>query len=453
MIFADALPQIKAFLRPARLTATTVALLTRLLAAFLYHPGRMSCAQAADAIRAEARHRAQLTRFLARRHWSKDWAVLTACADLLLRQEAKRQGSWLFVLDQTLCSQQGQKTENTFSSGNHSKRPKKSNRKQKKYAKRSCHCFVMGLLITPAGLRIPCCRCYYTQDYCKAKGLVYRKQTELAAQLIEQVAVPAGAEVVVLGDTAFEAKVIRTACQARAFVWIVPINPERVLAGPKPRPKVKSLSAGLVAEHFEAVRLPPGQGAYAAQQRAARCRVGPRAKPHTYWVHPERRAVHNVGDVLLVYSTKEQPRAGQAVRVQKVLMSNGRTLRAAEVVVLYNLRWQIELFFKELKSTLGFAQYRFRRFAQVEGWVQACLVAFCYLEWYRAVQRARPALADKERQWWQWQRCHGIAQVVSRQAHDHDLGRLLRWSSSKSGLKRLRQALRQALPPEFRQTG
>jgi hypothetical protein len=259
--------------------------------------------------------------------------------------------------------------------------------------------------------------------------------------------------VVVLGDTAFEAKGIRIACQKRSFVWIVPINPERVLAGDKPRPKVQSLAQGLSAEHFEAVRLFPGQGAYAAQQRAARCRVGPQAKPHTYWVHPEQRAVHNVGDVLLVFSTKEQPRAGQAVRVQKVLMSNGRSLRAADVVALYDVRWQIELFFKELKSTLGFAQYRFRRFRQVEGWVQACLVAFCYLEWYRALQRARPGLTDKQRQWWQGQRCHGIAHVVCRKAQDHDLSRLLRWSGTKSGLKRLRQALRRALPPECRQTG
>ncbi len=453
MIFADALPRIKTFLRPARLTATTAALLTRLVAAFLYHPGRMSCAQAAEAIRAEARHRAQLARFLARCHWSKDWAVLTACADLLLRQEAQPGGRWLFVLDQTLCSHQGQKTENTFSCGNHSKRPNKSKRKQKKYAKRSCHCFVLGLLITPSGLRIPCCRCYYTKDYCQAQRLVYHKQTELAAQLIEHLAVPVGAAVVVLGDTAFEAKIIRTACQKRAFVWIVPINPERVLAGPRPRPKVKSLAEGLVAEHCEAVRLTPGQGVYAAQQRAARCRVGPQAKPHTYWVHPEQRAVHNVGDVLLVFSTKEQPRPGQAVRVQKVLMSNERSLSTADVVALYDLRWQIELFFKELKSTLGLAQYRCRRFRQVEGWVQACLVAFCYLEWYRAGQRARPGLTDKQRQWWQGQRCHGIAQAVTRQAQDHDLSRLLRWSGSPSGLKRLRQALRRALPPEYRQTG
>jgi hypothetical protein len=453
VIFADTLPQIKTFLRPAALTASSCTLLIRVILAFLHHPRRMSATQAASAIRSQARHRAQVARFLARLHWSRDWAVLNAVAGLLLEAEARRQGTWLLILDQTYCGQQGQKTENTFSCGNRTRRPKKGQRYQKyKSAKRSCHGFVMGLLLTPSGLRIPSCRFYYTQDYCQAKKYVYKKQPELAAELIAQVAVPEGAQVVVLGDTAFEAKVIRAACAARGFVWIVPMNPERVLAGARPRPKVRSLLQGLTAEDFEAVRVMPGTGAYVAQRRASRCRVGPKAKARTYWVHPERRAVHNVGDVLLVFSTKEQPKPGQKVSVQKVLISNGVGLSAAEVVELYDLRWQIELFFKELKSTLGFAQYRFRRFAAVEGWVQACLVTFCYLEWQRARQLSRPEVPEKEKEWWRWQRSFGLAVAVAEHAEGQDLVRLFRWSGTKAGLKRLRQTLRLAQPLEYRKT-
>jgi hypothetical protein len=448
MIFTTSLPKIKAFLRPAHLSATTVALLVRLLSAFCQHPGRMSADAAAKAVRSQTRHRAQIARFLARSHWSKDWSLLQDVAGLLLQQEQRTDGLWLFLLDQTYCGQQGQKTENTFSRANYRPRAKKSNRKQKKHARRSCHGFVHGLLLTPSGFRLPCCRCYYTEDYCRAKNKSYRKQTELAAALIEELTVPAAARVVVLGDTAFEAQVIREACRQRDFVWIVPLNPERVLAGGKPRPKVRSLATGWTADDYQAVRLVPGQGAYAAQQRAARCRVGPQAKVRTYWVHPERRAVHNVGPVLLVFSTKEQPIPGQAVAVQKVLMTNGVEWTAAEVVALYSLRWQIELFFKELKSTLGFAQYRFRKFATVEGWVQACLVAFCYLEWYRAQQLGGQHLSDKEKQWWRWQRSHGVAARVTQQAEEHDLARLWRGTCTKTGLKRLRCVLRQALPTE-----
>ncbi len=101
MIFANSLPRIKSFLRPARLTASTAALLVRLIAAFLDHHGRMSASAAAQSIRSQARHRAQLARFLARCRWAKDWAVLQACAGLLLQQEACRDGTWLYILDQT----------------------------------------------------------------------------------------------------------------------------------------------------------------------------------------------------------------------------------------------------------------------------------------------------------------------------------------------------------------
>lgn len=445
MIFADALPKIKTFLQPAHLTAATASLLLRLIAAFLDHTGRMSCSQAAHAIRSQARHRAALARFLARQHWSQNWAVLHDVAGLLLEQEHRRDGTWVFILDQTYVGQQGQQTENTFSRANYRPRPKKSQRRQKKGAKRSCHGFVMGLLLTPGGLRIPCCRCYYTTRYCQTQKLPYRKQTELAAELIRTLVVPAGAPVVVVGDTAFEAHVIRQACQQRQWTWVVPINPERVLEGPKPRPQVKSLLAGMSAEPFVAVRLVPGQGAHAAQRRVARCRLGPKVKSRTFYVHAERRAVHNVGEVRLVFSTKEQPRPGQTVSVQKILMSNALTRSVAEVIEWYDLRWQVELFFKELKSTLGFAQYRFRQFAKVEGWAQACLVAFCYLEWYRARQAARRDLAAAAREWWGWQRSHGVCVVLRQEAEDHDLRRLLRWSGSRTGLRKLRRDLRAAL--------
>jgi hypothetical protein len=450
MIFADTLPKIKSFLRPAGLPASTVGLLLRLFVAFFDRRGRMSASAAAAADRSQARHRAASARFLARQHWSRDWRLLHDLAGLLLQQEANAPGTWLFILDQTYCGQQGQQTENTFSRANYRPRKKKGNRKQKKGAKRSCHGFVCGLLLTPRGLRIPCCRCYYTQAYCQAKGLTYQKQPDLAAALITDLAVPPGARVVVLGDTAFEAKAIRKACAGRGFHWVVPINPERVLAGDKPRPQVKSLAQQLTAADFQAVRLVPGQGPFAAQRRVARCRVGPKAKARTFYVHPERRAVHNVGDVLLVFSTKEKPQAQEAVRVQKVLLTDDVTLTAAQVVEWYDLRWQIELFFKELKGTFGLAQYRFVQFAKVAGWVQACLAAFCYLEWYRARQLARRDLPDKERDWWAWQRSHGLRLAVVQEAEEQELVQLYQQTGTPSGRRRLRRCLRTALPLEYR---
>ena len=57
-------------------------------------------------------------------------------------------------------------------------------------------------------------------------------------------------------------------------------------------------------------------------------------------------------------------------------MTNDEKLALRDVIELYQLRWQIELFFKELKSTLGLHHYRFKEFDKVETWVTLCLVTF-----------------------------------------------------------------------------
>lgn len=450
MMMMDALPGIKRFLQPANLPPTSLDLVIRMVSAFILHVGRMSASQAAEVIRSQARHRANLTRFLAQCRWSHNWTECLYMATLLLETEGRRGGTWLFILDQTYCSQQGQKTENTFSRANYRPRQRKGQRKQKKHTRRSSHGFVMGLLLTPSGLRLPVFRSYYTQAYCQQRQQPYLRQTELAAQLVRTVQVPEGAAVVVLGDTAFDAKDIRAACAERDWPWIVPCNPERVMEQAKPRPKVSSLASGLTADQFAEVRFLPGRGSFAPQRRVARCRLGPKAKARTFYVHQERQVVHSVGAVTLLFSTKRKPVDGKPVEVQKILMSNDVRRSAAVLVELYDLRWQIELFFKECKSTLGFHQYRFRRFAAVERWAEMCMVTFLYLEWYRACQVRKRGRSVAEKEWWRWQRSHGLCVVLRQEAEDHDVERMARWSQTRTGLKKLKRCLHAARPLEYR---
>lgn len=458
VIMQDALPKIKRFLKETGLSEMATRHVTGFLVAFVMHLGRMSAAQAATAIRIDPRHRAQLIRFLARNHWSRNWSLLGQLADLVLAHETRQFGRWLLLLDQTYNSQQGTKTENTFSHGQKSKSGKER-RRRKKSPSRRCHCFVMGLLLTPSGFRIPLCRSYYTQEYLAAKNkkrakrdaIPYRRQTELAAELVRTAPVPADAKMVVLGDTAFDAEAIHEVCRERGCTWIVPMNQERVLAAEKPRPKVWSLVSGLRARQFAPVRLTPGKGRFVAQRRVAACRIGPKVKSRTFYVHKERRDLHSIGEVQLVFSTTIEPQPGKPVAVQKILMTNNLSLSAAMIVELYDLRWQIELFFKELKSTLGFHQCRFQRFEKVEAWVELCLVAFVYLEWYRAEKLARRSLPPGRRKWWLWQRAHGLCVAVRQEAEEKELCRLANYSRTKSGLRRLKQILHAARPTEQRQ--
>src|SRR5262249_26617396 len=131
----------------AQLSASTVGLLTRLVVACL-HTLRSAC-QAADAVRIDPRHRAQLVRFLARQRWSEDFLALQRLADLILQSCLHEAGLWLFILDQTTHTTSGAHAQNTSSCRNTKRRKPNSKRKQKKTPPRLNHLFVFGLLVSP----------------------------------------------------------------------------------------------------------------------------------------------------------------------------------------------------------------------------------------------------------------------------------------------------------------
>ncbi len=329
VIMQDALPGIKRFLKVAGFKESTQRHVTGFIVGFVMHVGRMSAAAASNTIRMHPRHRAQAMRFLARECRTRDLAVLMQLSELLLSFEHRRSGRWLLILDQTYNTQFGRKTENTFSHGRREKSGK-DRRQRKQAARRRCHCFVMGLLVTPSGFRVPLYRSYYTPEYLKQKNqrraqrkqapLPYRTQTELAAELVRTAPIPAKAKVVVLGDTAFDADVVQEACRNKKYWWVVSMNQNRVLDGKKPRPEVWSLASAFQTQQFAPVKLIPGKGRYVAQRRAAACRIGRKAKTRTFYVHRERLTVHSVGEVQMIFSTMLQPQRGKPVEIQKILI-------------------------------------------------------------------------------------------------------------------------------------
>ena len=166
VMVADSVPGLKRWIGTLGLKDSAKLLVIRVVVAFLLHAGRMSCLRAAGAVRCEARHRAQISRFLARPRWRKLDINSILRRNLLEREAAD--GLFVFMIDATLVSQAGKKTENTFSTGNRKRRPCKGRRYGKtKHAGKNCHSFTMGLLITPSGMRIPFSKPYRTREYCK----------------------------------------------------------------------------------------------------------------------------------------------------------------------------------------------------------------------------------------------------------------------------------------------
>ena len=449
VIVADSLPGLKSWLAPLGLKDATRLLVIRVVVAFVLHAGRMSCLRAAGAVRSQSLHRAQISRFLARPRW-RNRDINSELRQALLARESG-QGRFVFIIDATLISRAGTKTENTFSTGNRRRRPCKGRRYGKyKHATKNCHSFTMGLLITPSGVRLPFCKPYRTEAYCKARRLEHRTTAEAAADLIRELPLPEGARVLVLGDTAYDAEVVHDACADRGYSWILPCNPERVLAGPKgQRPKVRSLLKDWSCWARRGIRLAPGQGDYAVYRRLSPHRIGPKAKPRTFYVHQERRQVHSVGEVRLVFSTTKKDLKTATPDDVKILMTNDLRLTAREVAEAYSLRWQIELMFKELKSTLGFHQYQFRGFDAVEGWAELALTAFLYLEWHRAQQMSRRDLSEEKREWWRHQRTYGLCQAVRSASEQKELEYIADRLETPGGIRKLKAIIRGSFAKEY----
>jgi hypothetical protein len=450
IIVTESASSLKTFIAKTSLHNLAQAFVLRLALTFIMRHGRMSCSQAVGCIASETFHRGQLTRFLARPRWQRD--DFNAPARLALLQMEATKGRFFFIIDATLTSQSGRKTQNTHSTGNRQRRPQKGRRYNKqKVNRKRCHSFTFGLLITPSGYRIPWQTPHYTKEYCAQKGLQHRTTAEAAADLIRSLPLPEGADVVVLGDTAYDANVVHEACQDRKYIWIVPANPERVYEGPTGnRPKVRSSLKDWESRSLKTIRLRASTGKYAKYRRLSKWRVGPKQKQRVYYAYQEERDVRSVGRVQLVFSTMKPDMKTATPDDVKILMTNALDLSVNEVIEMYSLRWQIELFFKELKSTLGFAQYSFEKFPAVEAWAQIAITTVLFLEHERAKRMQDRRLSKERRRWWAAQRLHGLCVAYRQECEVREIKYLSERIKTPGGIAKLKRLLAAAVPPEYR---
>lgn len=449
MVSESARP-LKRFIQRTGLSGFAQGMVFKMMLTFMMHLGRMTCSQAACSVAAEPVHRSQLTRFLARSRWQKQDFNAPVRTALLQMETGK--GTFIFIIDATLVSQAGLKTQNTYSTGNRKRRPKKGRRyNKKKVTFKNCHSFTFGLLITPSGYRIPYQIPHYTKEYCQQKGMQHRTTAESAAKLIRSLSLPEEAEVVVLGDTAYDAQVVRDACDDRRYAWIFPANPERVYEGPTGnRPKLRSRLTDWTNLSLKKIRLRASTGRYAKYRRLSKWRVGPKQKSRVYYAYQEKLAVRNVGRVQLVFSTMKPELKRATPDDVKILMSNATQLSVSEVIELYSLRWQIELFFKELKSTLGFSQYSFQQFEAVTAWAQIAITTVLFLEYTRARRLVDRRLTKERRQWWEAQRLHGLCHAFRKECDARELKYLSDRLKTAGGIAKMKRLLNAAAPAEYR---
>jgi Transposase DDE domain len=484
MILFDIPPSVQRFFAPIRagLSRPIANSLPVMVLALLLAPARRCLKTLAGAVLGRREHASTISRRLRNAAWrTRDWFVslynhlledVHRWERRVARQQPRRRRCWMAVIDTTYHSTHSECMENLILF-NRSRGP---NRRQVRQ-----HAFVMGFLITEYGMRIPLPRrSYYTQEYCRNHNRRYRTQVGLAAEMLQDICLPDDVELTVVFDSAFDANAVHRICRGRHFRAVFPLDPNRTLsAGPEVE------AAGLVGQkvvhwtrtwhqqEFTLLELQYANENHVFFRRRHRDNLRLAKTMRRYAVAARETTVSNLGTCLVVASYKENPSVTllpnqssnwwdyhrlpvpydrhQRPRPQrwhpKVLVCTDSSVTARQVVEWYEIRWQIELFFRELKSRMQFGCYVLKKFEAVERYLDLLLMGFLLLENERF-----QALRAGGRE----QRCVGEPAVQRRTTdalrsleslcHNWNVGILERCLRTETGRRRLLRRLRQAIP-------
>lgn len=259
---------------------------------------------------------------------------------------------------------------------------KYKNKRAKGIKKRSTksHLFTMGILIMPNGMRIPMPRySYYSKNYCKKNGMKYYTLHEHASAMIEycRSLVPKNADFAVVADGYYDSKIIFDTCNRANAVYVTVADSARVYAHKK-----KLYDKGLKKKKdAQTLNIIKGKEEYTKEHlRHASCSSG--KKKDTYNVASEILNLSKLGEIRVIYSWKKNNKKSNSDSY-KILFCSDTNIKVRKIIELYALRWQVEIFFRELKSEIGLCDYSGKEFRVQERFIDVCLLAFLFLEYYR----------------------------------------------------------------------
>jgi hypothetical protein len=410
-------PAVKSFFRPALpgLSKPIRRSLPVMVLALLLAPHRRCLKTLAGMVLGHREHVATVSRRLRNRLWkthawyTRLYQALWSETERWERQVAGgKQRHWMVVIDTTYHGTMSECMDNLICFSRYPNSRKRST---------ANHAFLMGLLLTDKGGRLPLPRkSYYTKKYCAQKRRRYRSLNDLAAAMLREVAVPEGVEVTVVYDSAFDAKQVHRAARKRGFREVFPLDPNRNLSGSQdtdgavlPGHKVVHWTKTWQRQEFTFLELQVANEDHVFFRRRHRDNLRRRKTERRYAAAARRATVSNLGACVVVASYKENPkvklRAGASAdwwachsgpviynrneRQQprrwhaKVLACTDPTATARQVIEWYEVRWHIETFFRELKSRLQLGCYVLMRFEAVERYLDLLLMGFLLLEQQR----------------------------------------------------------------------
>lgn len=407
-----------------------------LLSGYLLTPGKRSQSAVGREVLGGERAPSSISRRM-RRESFRTRDLMRAEMGRQIESEVARAGGeqevWFLCLD-GVASKRGGRTqvENAI-------KYKKKDRGRKGRSTKA-HLFIQGLLITALGMRIPLPRrSYYTKSYVRSqnrllalgqrpgKPLAHKTQVELAGMIIGELKLPANIRLVVLADEYFEGQKLTGLCRKKGYAYIAPVDSRRNFESGG---KLYARGKALPRTAYRKLALRQGEEDTASHRRHLPEGAGEKDR-RVYRFHSERRTVAGIGEVAVVYSWKRRrDRSGRLTSREtfKTLVCSAPQLLGEEdiekigamIVEFYEMRWPIEVFFRELKSDLGFSDYQGTDFRAFERHVDLVFLAFMFLEQMRRDESARTRSPIKRRELVA-KRTSGMKARLAREAHVADL--------------------------------
>ncbi len=291
----------------------------------------------------QRRTRQAISHFLEEELWNGASLLQQKALDTL-RKLGWRAGDRLYVaLDDTQQRKRGKKMDAVKKLFLHA---------EKVYA--PAHIFVTCVLIY-RGVVIPyAVRLWLPKEFSRGEGVPFQKLTEMAAEMLAQLALPGKGKVIALFDAYYLCPAVVQTCEARGWAYISMAKKNRNFfpqGRDRDKRKLSRYGRNVLRRDGRVVKV--GGKRHRVAERVGR--------------------LSKVGQVKLVFSR----RVGE--RAWVTLVTNRRNWSAKTVLSHYQQRWGIEVLFKMAKQHLGLGDYQFLRYRAIENYLRLVLLAYLLL--------------------------------------------------------------------------
>jgi len=305
-----------------------------------------------------------------------------------------------------------------------------------KKGRTSDHFFVMGILYFPdTNVRIPLPRrLYRTKGYCKKHKCKYRSQVQLAEMMIRNANLPADMQVTVIFDSYFPSEKVINTIRNKGYHFVCSVKDNRVSSSGNQLRLIcqERIASGLLKNRIQ-IRVMSKRSQYAHKSAQ-------KYETKEYITYTEKLSISKMGYVQLVFSHKEGVNPEQ--KNLRYIATDILNINTYEILTIYSYRWQIELYFKELKSYLGLGNYQMLPFQAIVRHVDCVIMAFMYLEH----ERIRKLQKEPNSMQWLYARTLQMSYVIGHEVRMTTLSYIKRALKHESDFNKLEQELLKKLP-------